>query len=245
MPPPVVDRRALLGRLPLFSELAPPELDAVVAVTRRDALRRRATSSCARESRRRWPSRSCTGRLKVVTRRGSRQEAVVGVLRKGEVFGELAILDGGARSATVIAIAPTLLLAIDRRKLHALLVKEPTVSYKLLIVLARRLRQLIGAREVLDVPARLAKQLMQLADEDGEHVADGVRLRTELSQRELGAMIGATRESVNKNLAALAKRGVVRSDGRQLVVVNPAALRAAAGGARRAAGSTRRARASP
>jgi CRP/FNR family cyclic AMP-dependent transcriptional regulator len=228
---PLLDRRALLGRLELFSELAPAELDAVVAVTR-------AKLYAAREVVVRQGERAemafavVYGRLKVVTESGTGQEAVVAVLRKGEVFGELAILDGGARSATVIALAPTLLLAIDRRKLHALLLKDANVSYKLLLVLARRLRQAIGAREVLDVPARLAKQLVQLADDDGEKVDDGVRLRTELSQRELGAMIGATRESVNKNLAVLAKRGVVRSDGRQLVVVDFPALRAVAGGAR-------------
>jgi CRP/FNR family cyclic AMP-dependent transcriptional regulator len=241
MPPPLIDRRALLGSLELFSELAPTELDAVVAVTRAKVFAPREVVVRQGE-----PAEMAFavvyGRLKVVTESGSGQEAVVGVLRKGEVFGELAILDGGARSATVIALAPTLLLAIDRRKLHALLLKEATVSYKLLLVFARRLRQLIGAREVLDVPARLAKQLMQLADDDGERVDGGVRLRTELSQRELGAMIGATRESVNKNLAALAKRGVVRSDGRQLVVVDLPALRAVAGGARGAAVRMRRAR---
>jgi CRP-like cAMP-binding protein len=233
MPPTVVDRRALLGRLPLFSELAPAELDAVVAVTRAELFAAR--DVVVREGE---PAEMAFavvyGRLKVVTASRSGNEAVVGVLRKGEVFGELAILDGGARSATVIALVPTLLLAIDRRKLHALLMKEATVSYKLLLVLARRLRQLIGTREVLDVPARLAKQLVQLADDDGEQVSGGVRLRTELSQRELGAMIGATRESVNKNLALFAKRGVVRSDGRQLVVVDVPALRAAARGLREA-----------
>jgi CRP-like cAMP-binding protein len=141
------------------------------------------------------------------------------VLRAGDLFGELAILDGGTRSATVTALEPTLLLAIDRRKLHALLQKEPTVSYKLLTVLARRLRKTIDAREGRDVPARLAKLLVRLADEDGEVApGGGVRLRTELSQRELGAMIGATRESVNKNVAVLVKRGAVRTEGKQLVV---------------------------
>jgi CRP-like cAMP-binding protein len=229
---PVIDRRALLGRLPLFSELAPAELDAVVAVTRarlfaaRDVVVRQGEPA-------EMAFAVVYGRLKVVRASGSGTEAVVAVLRKGEVFGEIAILDGGARSATVIALAPTLLLEIDRRKLHALLLKEPTVSYKLLLVLARRLRQSIGSREVVDVPARLARQLIQLADDDGEPVTDGVRLRTELSQRELGAMIGATRESVNRNLAALARRGVVRLEGKQLVVVDVAALRAVAAGSGR------------
>jgi CRP-like cAMP-binding protein len=233
MAAPVVDRRALLARLPLFSSLAPAELDAVVAATSAKVFAPRDVIVKEGE-----PAEMAFavvyGRLKVVTGAGSGHEAIVAVLRKGEVFGELAILDGGVRSATVVAIAPTLLLAIDRRKLHALLMKDATVSYKLLLVLARRLRQLTGSREMLDVPARLAKQLIQLADDDGERVEGGVRLRTELSQRDLGAMIGTTRESVNKNLAAFAKRGVVRSDGRQLVVVDVEALRAVAGGGGRA-----------
>jgi CRP/FNR family cyclic AMP-dependent transcriptional regulator len=227
---PTLDRRALLGRLPIFAELAPAELDAVVAVTR-------AKVCAAREVVVRQGEPADTafvvvyGRLKVLTTWGAGPESVVAVLREGDLFGELAILDGGARSATVMALEPTLLLAIDRRKLHALLQKEPTVSYKVLLVLARRLRKLLDAREVRDVPARLAKQLVQLAGDDGEVVAGGVRLRTELSQRELGAMIGATRESVNKNLAALVKRGAVRPDGKQLVV-DVAMLRAVVQGGR-------------
>ena len=213
-----IDRRALLARFPVFAELAPAELDAVVAVTRSKLCPAR--SVIVRQGE---PADSAFvvvyGRLKVVTASGGDHESVIAVLRAGDLFGELAILDGGTRSATVIALEPTLLLAIDRRKLHALLPKEPTVSYKLLIVLARRLRKTMDARERRDVPARLARQLARLADEDGEVVGGGaVRLKMELSQRELGAMIGATRESVNKNLAALVKRGAVRTQGKSLVV---------------------------
>jgi len=226
---PAIDRRALLRRLPLLSELAPAELDAVAAVTSAKVVAAREVVVRQGE-----PAEMAFavvyGRLKVVTAYGTPHEAVVAVLRKGEVFGEIAVLDGGPRSATVAALVPTLLLAIDRRKLHALLKTQATVSYQLLLVLARRLRGLSGAREVFDVPTRLAKQLVQLADEDGERVEGGVRIRTELSQRELGAMIGATRESVNKNLATLARRGIVRSDGRQLVILDEHQLRAAAGG---------------
>lgn len=224
MASPAVDRRELLERLELFSELAPAELDAVVVVTRAELFVPR--DIVVRQGE---PAETAFavvyGRLKVVTTGGSGQESVVGMLRKGEVFGELAILDGGARSATVIALAPTLVLAIDRRKLQALLLKEPTVSYKLLRVLARRLRLAIDAREVLDVPARVAKQLLQLAQDDGERVPGGVRIRIELSQRELGAMVGATRESVNKTLAGFAKKGMVRAEGKQLVVLDGGALR--------------------
>src|SRR5271170_1007361 len=136
MPPPAVDRRALLGRLPLFSELGPAELDAIVAVTRAELFAARAVVVQEGELAE-MAFAVVYGRLKVVTASGTGHEAVVAVLRKGEVFGELAVLDGGARSATVIALVPTLLLAIDRRKLHALLREEPTVSYKLLLVLAR------------------------------------------------------------------------------------------------------------
>jgi CRP-like cAMP-binding protein len=239
MPPPTIDRRALLERLAIFSELAPAELDAVVAVTSAKVFAARQV--VVREGE---PAEMAFavvyGRLKVVKASGSGHEAVLAVLRKGEVFGELAILDGGVRSATVIALAPTILLAIDRRKLHALLQKEATVAYKLLLMLARRLRRLGGAREAPDVPTRLAKQLVQFAEDDGERVADGVRLRTELSQRELGGMIGATRESVNKNLAALVRRGLVRTDGRQLVVVDLDALRAFTGNAPQGVAPVRR-----
>jgi len=229
MSPPVLDRRALLGRLEIFSELGPAELDAVVAATR-------AKVFAAREVvvRQGDPAEMAFavvyGRLKVVTTSSGDQQTVLGVLREGEIFGELAILDGGVRSATVIAIEPTLLLGIDRRKLHALLIREATVSYKLLRVLARRLRQVNESRGVLDVPARLAKQLIQLAEEDGERIGRRIRLRTELSQRELGAMIGATRESVNKTLAAFVKRGVLQAEGKQLVILDEEALRAMAEG---------------
>jgi CRP-like cAMP-binding protein len=136
----------------------------------------------------------------------------------GEMFGELAILDGAARSATVTAVEPSLLLVLERSRFQSLLEHNAALAYRMLVALATRLRRLTGRMEdaaFLDVPARLVKRLLELAPASD---SEWVPLRSRLSQRELGELIGATRESVNKHLQALIEQKAVARRGNQLLV---------------------------
>jgi CRP-like cAMP-binding protein len=149
---------------------------------------------------------------------------VLGIMAQGEVFGEVALLDGGVRSATCTTIEPCELLLVEREQFMELLHSTPSIAVKLLHVLAQRLRRLSQRSEdaaFLDVPSRLARSLLDLATRFGERErapASGVYIALKLSQQELGDLVGATRESVNKHLSDWTRQGILKlHDGRMVI----------------------------
>lgn len=164
------------------------------------------------------------GRLKVASCGPDGRDTVLGIMAEGEVFGEVALLDGGLRSATCTAIERCELLAIQRSEFMTLLDSSPSIAVKLLDVLAKRLRRLSQRSEdaaFLDVPSRLARSLCDLASRFGEQLrspAQEIRISLKLSQQELGDLVGATRESVNKHLSDWTRQGLMRvQDGRMII----------------------------
>jgi len=164
------------------------------------------------------------GRLKVASSGPDGRDTVLGIMAEGEVFGEVALLDGGTRSATCTAIEPCELLTIDRVPFMELLEQSPGIAVKLLHVLSRRLRRLSQRSEdaaFLDVPSRLARSLLDLATRFGERPRapdSGVYIALKLSQQELGDLVGATRESVNKHLKDWARKGLLKLDGGRMTI---------------------------
>ena len=155
------------------------------------------------------------------------KEIILATIRSGEVFGELALLDGKERTADAVTLSPCEIVTLERRDLLPLLRQQPELCLKLLEVVCERLRRtdaLIEEVLFLSLPTRLAKTLLRVA---GRRISarHGVQLHVRLSQRELGAMIGGTRESVNKCLGEWQRQGIVRIDDGVIVIANPAALR--------------------
>jgi CRP-like cAMP-binding protein len=136
------------------------------------------------------------------------KEIFLNILDQGEVFGEIAVLDDKDRTASAVAMEPTLLLKIGRAEFLPFLESHPRLCIRLMAVLCDRLRWTSGIIEdtiFLDIPRRLAKRLLTLAQRHGEAVDSGTRLPIKLSQEDLGHMLGATRESVNKGIRWLQK----------------------------------------
>jgi len=169
-----------------------------------------------------------SGRAKVAMAGADGSDAAVNVMGPGEVFGEIAILDGQPRSATVTTLEECEMAVVDRQAFNDLLVSSPSIAIKLLAVLAGRVRELttrLADRSFLDVPARLAKQLLWLARNHGTQGESGTRIDLRLSQQELGDLIGATRESVNKYIRDWTRIGVVKQERDYLEVFDLDALR--------------------
>lgn len=170
-----------------------------------------------------------SGLVKLVLTSPEGREVTVGILDAGDFFGELALLDGGPRSASAVALEAVETLTLDREPFVAILERHPQVATALLGVLGDRLRrtdELIQDVLFLDLPGRLAKQLLALADERGVETAEGIRIDLRLSQSELAAIIGATRESVNRCLNAYADRGILHLDRDTITLRTPDVLRA-------------------
>ena len=170
------------------------------------------------------------GRAKVTSANLEGGGTAFNIMGAGEVFGEVALLDSGLRSATVTAIDDCETAFIHKDAFRALLLDNPRIGVQLLELLSRRLRQLterVEDRAFLAVKARLAKQIVRLADDHGGPLdGGGIRIPLAISQQDLGSLVDATRESVNKQLRSWTRSGVLRHDRRQLDVYDMDALRA-------------------
>ncbi|SMC16055.1 cAMP-binding domain of CRP or a regulatory subunit of cAMP-dependent protein kinases [Andreprevotia lacus DSM 23236] len=152
------------------------------------------------------------GRLKVSRTSSEGKEATLAILEGGEVFGEIAMLDGGARTASVEALEPCELLVLKRDVVLSYLETHPKVMRQLIAALCQRLR---GADELLQdtlflpMTQRLAKVLRQLGAQHGSSGPRGTLIDLKLSQQEIANLVGASRESVNKQLNAWENEGLI------------------------------------
>jgi len=165
-----------------------------------------------------------SGAVKVVVPSEDGEEAILATLRRGDFLGELALLDGAPRSASAVALEPTEALALPRDQFLALVATEPAIRDALMAALAGELRRLtthVAELHFLDLTGRLAARLARLAEEHGDRLPDGtVRLDAPLTQSDLAAMIGATRQSVNKLLGEFEADGLLRMERDVIVVPN-------------------------
>jgi CRP/FNR family transcriptional regulator, cyclic AMP receptor protein len=173
----------------------------------------------------------CDGRLKVVLGSEAGEEAVLHSVGSCEVLGELAVLDGAPRSASVVALERTTALVLSRATVFDAMARHPAVLEAMLRALGqlvRRLTEQNGDLVFLDLGGRLAKLLLRLAE--GQTPAeDGVVLDTHLTQSELATMIGASRPAVNRVLHLFAARKLIRVDGQVIVLLDLPGLRRRAG----------------
>lgn len=161
------------------------------------------------------------GAVKIALQSAEGDEAIIATVREGDFFGELALLDGEARSATATAIEATETATLPRAVFHGLLDAHPDVRDALLTGLAGELRRLTGHAEelhFLDLAGRLASRLVRLAA-DVAPAADGsVTLDWPYTQTDLAGMIGGTRQSVNRLMSTLIDEQLLRVDRDRLIV---------------------------
>jgi CRP-like cAMP-binding protein len=173
-----------------------------------------------------------SGAIKIMLPSETGDEAILATLRTGDVFGELALLDGAPRSATATALEPTETLVLPRDRFRDLLATEPAIRDALLASLAGELRRLTNHVEelhFLDITGRLASRLTRLATDSGTRQPDGtIRLGSRLTQGDLAAMIGCTRQSVNKLLGMFTDDGLIRLDRDTIVILDYEGLTRAA-----------------
>jgi CRP/FNR family cyclic AMP-dependent transcriptional regulator len=167
------------------------------------------------------------GRVKIssVSPRGT--EFLFDMIDAGQVFGELALVDRGPRSADATAVKPTELLHLSTEDFHDFLDRTPGAGASVMQVLCARLRhatKLVEETVFLDFPSRLAMRLQELADEYGVPTEQGLLVQHGMSQQELADSIGSTRESVSKQLSVWRDRGLVSVSRGRIVMHAPAAL---------------------
>ena len=157
-----------------------------------------------------------------------REQIAIAMLREGDFFGELAILDGQPRTASAVAVTDTVLLPITRDDFCRLLAREPRAALHVIAVLSQRLRDLderLGEIVFLDVPERLAKQLCELAECGCEESSEGRRISQPVSDADLAHMIGTSVERVREEMRRLQREFIVTVDDGTIVISKPHDLR--------------------
>ncbi len=216
----------VLRKVPLFSDLSEAELARFADVTRE----------------REYPKNSVilfeddpgdalyivsAGQVKVVLIGEDGREVILSVLGDGDFFGDMALIDDEPRSAHVIAMRDSQLLVLRRDDFQAQLVAQPKISLKLLRVLVQRLRRAdekIGGLVLLDVNGRVARVLLDMADEGG-----GPKITRRLTHHTIAQMIGSSRETVSRAMRELVDRGLIEITRREISIRNRDGLAALAG----------------
>lgn len=223
-----MDRTALLAKTVLFDGFSPADLEPLVAV-----LRPRAFPAGAYIFHEGDAANALfiieSGQVKIARVGRGGYEAVFVVLLPGEIFGELALFDERReRSADAQAVESTVCLALRREPLMAFLDAHPELLHRVIRILYGYIRQMdetFAEAAFLDIPGRLARKLLELAQAHGEQTDAGIKIGMRLTQRTLAGMVASSRENVNRALARLVSRGYIDQENGFITVARPAELR--------------------
>jgi CRP/FNR family cyclic AMP-dependent transcriptional regulator len=220
-----------LARSPLFQGVLPADLDHLARTMLRRRYRRNEVIFHEGD-----PGDSLhvvvEGRVKISRESPDGEEAIVVVLGPGDSFGELVLLDGAVRSAKATSTESTETLTMTRSAFSSLVEGSEAFRWHLLGGIAHRIRRLtdqLAEVHFLDLTGRLALQLTRLAEEEAPGQELEVPLRPSLTQSELAAMIGGTRQRVNQILGDFADEGLIKTTSGRMVVCDLERLRSRAG----------------
>jgi CRP-like cAMP-binding protein len=224
----VFDKRAILQNHPLFGALGSGVIDQLSAHAATKRIKR-GTTIFSKGDHGTCLYAVCSGQVKITVPSGEGKDAVFNLIGPGQIFGEIALLDGGQRTADAVASKDSELLIIDRRDFIPLVHREPEIAIKLIEILCTRLRNTSEQVEdviFLDLPARLAKALLRLAATGAD------KRKIAITQSELGQIIGVSREATNRQLRDWEKSNWLKLESGAVVLLDPDALGSLVGSGR-------------
>jgi CRP/FNR family transcriptional regulator, cyclic AMP receptor protein len=169
-----------------------------------------------------------SGKIKLTKAAPDGRENLLSVHGPGEMFGELSLFDPVPRTSSATAITQAELAGLAHDALHTWLSTRPEVAMHLLQALAQRLRRINEVKADLvftDVPGRVSKALLDLAERFGVQTPEGIQVNHDLTQEELAQLVGASRETVNKALADFAARGWIQLAAKSVLITDTDRLR--------------------
>ncbi|MCG3173828.1 MAG: CRP-like cAMP-activated global transcriptional regulator [Myxococcota bacterium] len=162
-----------------------------------------------------------SGKVKVLLYGDTGREIILTTFKRGDFFGEMSLLDNQPRSANVIAMEDSELLVLRRESFLTHLKTHHETALAILAEMSRRLRKadsVIGNLALLDVYGRVARLLLEMAQNDGEETEDGLLIRARPTQQEIASMVGTSRETVSRALNEFQRRGFIDMHGRGILV---------------------------
>jgi CRP/FNR family cyclic AMP-dependent transcriptional regulator len=219
----------LLAQVGLFADLSPAELAALAGLMRSRPYARDEVIYLRGDAGTAFYV-IASGKVKIALTSSEGKELILRRLVRGGLHGELALLDDEPRSADAVTTEASVLLVLHRDAFRQFLAEHPGVATRLLATVSQYLRrnaELIQDAAFLDVPARLARILLELASPSGptQLPPPGAVLPDRIKQAELASLVGATRESINKCLAAFEKQGLISHEKGQITLLRPIGLK--------------------
>lgn len=215
-------RRETLLSSTLFQAMRPEEFDAILKAAT-DRRYRRGQTIFTKDDEGSSMMAVLSGRVRIGAMSPEGKEITLNMISAGEVFGEMALLDGKPRSADATAFEDVHLLVIERRHFVPYLEGDKDLALRLLAVLCERLRntsETLSDFVMFDLPVSLGRTLIKLARDYGTSVGTAVRIGMKLSQNDLSRLVAATRESVNKQMRVWEDEDLVVKEGGLLIVKN-------------------------
>jgi CRP/FNR family transcriptional regulator, cyclic AMP receptor protein len=220
-------RRRLLLTSPLFDALPTEALDNILTQATEKSVRRGQTIF-QKGDEGSYMVAVLIGRMRISATSPEGREITLNMIDAGEVFGEIALLDGKPRSADATAIEDSQLMMVERRHFLPYLISNHDLALRLIDVLCERLRdtsETLGNFAMLDLAGRLARKLLNLAAEYGKPANGRIRLEIRLSHTDLGRFVGCSRETVNKQMRAWEEEGIVAREGGRIALHKPHVLK--------------------
>src|SRR6476620_873420 len=217
-----IDKLAILRNHPLFGQLGTDAINRLASYAHTKSVRAGTTIFEKGD-----PGTSLfavlSGTVKISNQSTEGKDAVLNMIAAGGIFGEIALLDGQPRTADAFAASDCELMQIDRRDFVPLVTQNPEIALKLVEILCGRIRhtsEQVEDMTFLDLPGRLAKTLLWLASQPGSSPTG----RVSITQREIGQIIGMSRESTNKQLREWEDKKWVKLERGGVVVLDPRPL---------------------
>jgi len=161
------------------------------------------------------------GSVKVTLLSESGREVILSILKNGDFFGEMAILDGLPRSASVITMENTEFMCLKRERFLHLLSKKPEIGVSILAEMSKRLREAderIESLSLLDVYGRTARWIIKLAKKEGKKTENGILIEKIPKQIDIAGIVGTTRESISRVLTYFQRSGLITIKGSSMIV---------------------------
>ena len=215
-----------LTSVPIFSNLLPADLDPLTGKLRRHGYHRGEVIFHQDDPADRMYI-ILEGRVRISITSEDGREKDIALLQQGDCFGEMALLDGSNRSATATSVDSSQTVTLYRQDFMDFLKHHPKVIAKTTTLLTRRLRsvnQMLGDMAFLDVPTRLAQQLLERSEANtGEGQGDD-SLQVLMGQDELARLVGASRETISRTLNSYRRLGILSISHRRITITDRAAL---------------------
>lgn len=219
--------RQFLKKVQIFSDLPDSDLDILLKIVAERSYRKGEVVFHAEDSGSvLFFLKSGSVKISISDRKG--KEAILKIISKGDFFGEMSILDDHHRSATVTAMEKCSALIIRRELFIDFIKKYPQIPLQMLATFCRRLRKTdekIASLRFADAYGKVAKAILEIADENGTRKETGIEISRMPSRQDLADMAGVTRETATRVLIEFQKSGCLKVEGKTISILNEAMLR--------------------